>query len=658
MTQEDFQFNTKKDPIDCLNESKPIVEDDLFAESPSPPQQNSPSADITSSAQHLKYTKNCKEEDFKFTLSLEVQDQKPSIVKRTANEFTKLNQESTTTQKRNENYNVHQTNESFREGGIEQLESSCPKNTKTIENDLKCKLAGNDTIFEQLCNKYLNRETAVHRWKETDVAEQPSQIRYFRKTPPQCDNFLNISLEFDIKDDIRVSGWTKARPFTAETPSKLPVENSKTNLSKSQSCSRFNLHATIDLTQNTTEYTNEPDDDDGCLMLSDDEINYSIWQANKTFNLNRVPPQCSPESKTSLPSNISSSDDDYENCQKEKVIEFSFNEKDEKEYSYLDLEEKENSLIKVNLAPAETFSDLDILTSKYATSHSAGQEETKFQLNEFGILEEYSQNLDDYTSNPNTPTNPLAQASFLRSPAEMPVTMKSSNKFNNFLMDEQAKSPIKFEEFDTTMSPTLPNGTNYAAKKPQGLDQLLTAEISFAASENTPIVAKKSSSEMQEVTFNNKTYSVRYTNSPKPDYTTYSESELLKQLYNYGIKPLKRKQAVKMLEYIYNQTHPILMEDAESADVEVGTFKDDFVALDDFELPCTSKESLQANKYTFSDSSVKETAVNRAPITSRSNTFNFQDSCGLTILRYAHDLKAELQDEIYILQTNVTKKVS
>ncbi|XP_077298389.1 mutagen-sensitive 312 [Arctopsyche grandis] len=46
--------------------------------------------------------------------------------------------------------------------------------------------------------------------------------------------------------------------------------------------------------------------------------------------------------------------------------------------------------------------------------------------------------------------------------------------------------------------------------------------------------------------------------SPMADYKSMNSPSMLKELSKYGLKPLKRKRAIQILEHIYEQTHPLV----------------------------------------------------------------------------------------------------
>ncbi|KAI8041590.1 hypothetical protein M5D96_005855 [Drosophila gunungcola] len=129
------------------------------------------------------------------------------------------------------------------------------------------------------------------------------------------------------------------------------------------------------------------------------------------------------------------------------------------------------------------------------------------------------------------------------------------------------------------------------------------------------------------------------------DFTTLSESEILQQLYNNGIKPLKRKQAVKILEFIYNQTHPI-MQTAAAQDLPPRT------------EPMARSKSTPVVMEKPRSQLVKSTSeVSLTPTEPRKN-FKFKDAWGEDLLRFSQSLPPSLCDdfEIFVTQTNISKK--
>ncbi|KAM7356948.1 mutagen-sensitive 312 isoform 1-T2 [Cochliomyia hominivorax] len=608
-----------------------------------------------------------KEESFKLTLSLET----PNVVNE--NEYLKELEENEDIVLRE--IAMDQTNTSFFNfQGSKQLETCFHKETAVIEKEetiMDC-LTGNDTIFQELCNKYL-KGTSNNSSNLQKTDKSFTQLLPPIKTPQKNEYFTQFTMDFDMTVEDKIALKRKSTSFTAKTPLKMPFEDDiNTKLSKSYSFNNSKMeNVSIDLTQNDDDddkMDGDQEDEDDCLVLSDDEINYSIWQANKTINF-KTSEQSDQEEE-----DVISIKDNQEECNDVLMEDY--------------VEEFSNKIDKhKSVRKEESYSDFEFKNSKNAKGnlHSPSQDDLKFDRSEFGILEEYSEPID-YTPTLCTPTKVLQEASFLTSPSETTVPMKrysncqrSSQKFQDLIKNidnesfSSSRSPSininnDFDEFDRLVC-ISPFKAKSPPKKPQGIEQLLTAEISLSATKETP--KRKSSKsttpckpltvDKQEIVYNNKTYIVRSVNTPKPDYTKYTEAELLKELYNFGIKPLKRKQAVKMLEYIYNQTHPIVMEEENDNEYnEILIMSDKEM---DFNGPSTTKEAMKTKtsitkslddleNFTNENKSLAKDNLTSAD----GNKLNLQDSCGFEMLRYTIDLKAELFDEQYILQTNVTKK--
>ncbi|XP_039964611.1 structure-specific endonuclease subunit SLX4 isoform X1 [Bactrocera tryoni] len=174
---------------------------------------------------------------------------------------------------------------------------------------------------------------------------------------------------------------------------------------------------------------------------------------------------------------------------------------------------------------------------------------------------------------------------------------------------------------------------------PVGLEGLLNGDISLNNTKeerNTPdvqsytIPLEVSEYPADEYEISGRIYTTRIVTDPKPEFMHQSESEILKQLYQYGIKPLKRKQAVKLLEFIYNSTHPLILK----------------------QTPNCSKQN---------DNSRIPEQSNKGPsnhIIPPANKLQLKDCFGSQIQLFKNDLQLDLDCEDYIFQTNVTKKTS
>ncbi|TMW52029.1 hypothetical protein DOY81_002881 [Sarcophaga bullata] len=587
-----------------------------------------------------------------------------------------------------------QTNSSFLNfEGCKQMETDFHKETGDSEKDvLKDAIKDNDTIFRELCEKYLNKvnNTSMVTKHKTDFeksfsqpqrdcdfdttrAKQRESFTQFSFSLPKIQPLQpnisqnNFKIDIDMSAENNLYSRRKSTSFTNCKTSTETALDSNTILQKSHSFNQDNQTSNTASTQQLEEDVAE-DDDDG-FLLSDDEVNYSIWQANKTGNF-QISEQSDMENEIISISDADSSDEENKELladlsHKDLLITPEVQKELLKELSFTDFDNQSIATEKSSNLEIESHSDFEILTSKYNESRTPIQEDVNFDRSEFGILEEYSQPID-LTPNLPTPTKLLMEASFLNSPTEKSLSMKqSSHKFKELLNSLDTKPPPSpssntvndFDEFDNLVYTSSLKTKENSIKQSQGIEKLLTAEISFSEEVpalQTPFMSTKYSSEVQEIKCNNKTYTLRYDYSHKPNYTQLSESELLKQLYNYGIKPLKRKQAIKMLEYIYNQTHPILIEETENKQNTAEKYDKEF------DQPCTSKSALETENCSFKHSiNVEDSAKEATSLTQAMTTkfkLNLQDSCGQDMLLYSNVLKAELIDESYILQTNVTKK--
>uniref|UniRef100_A0A1A9VAP7 Structure-specific endonuclease subunit SLX4 n=1 Tax=Glossina austeni TaxID=7395 RepID=A0A1A9VAP7_GLOAU len=342
----------------------------------------------------------------------------------------------------------------------------------------------------------------------------------------------------------------------------------------------------IDLSQDDDAENDNASDE--CLLLSDDEINYSIWKANR----------------------VTDSFDEYETKTK-KSLAFDYQEND----GHSDIPQ----------------------TSQNSFFES--------QYNEDFLRENVL--LDNEPLVP-TKTEEVFGFSFLESPSEKSIPSKYfSENFNkkfkslpqaNVLQIESALTSSSynddFDEFDLL----LEAGPSKPLPLPKGIDQLLEGDISYLktqkkTSEDLKIFNESFIFDSQELEVNGKSYTVRVVEGPKPDFSTLTETELLNRLYGYGIKRLKRKQAIKILEYIYNQTHPII-------DYEEENIIENFIDIKSLSKSKTATQ-ITSNPYSISN-----------------NTNNISDGTGKQMLRHNNELKAAFIDEQYILQTNVTKKTA
>ncbi|XP_017134947.1 structure-specific endonuclease subunit SLX4 isoform X1 [Drosophila miranda] len=406
---------------------------------------------------------------------------------------------------------------------------------------------------------------------------------------------------------------------------------------------RMQSDASIDLTQNS-------DDDNDVIMLSDEEINYSIWKANKT-------------AKGKAWENESSDSSGFSPVAKKRAVPYFKTEED----------------LDAFLMTSPTNSN------KSQNSRSPNKSALSRERAEFGILDAalsehftLSQMLSPAKGESQSDIN-WSDASFLEAPMRN-LSRKSSHKFNDLLAKVTEPKDLlddEFDEFDQLVFPNCKESTIEATTDamPSGLDRLLMGEIRMTTLPEHTTPKKVSSTvpdcllmgetgmpTLPELTtsktvlstvpdqleVNGNVYTVRVCHTPKPDFTQLAESEILQQLYNYGIKPLKRKQAVKMLEFIYNQTHPIMQP------------------VEPRELSQRQEDPMPRSKST----PVMSEKPRSRPIVSDNNDvcltptepiqgFKFNTNApGKDLLRFSQSVPPSLSDdfEFYVLQTNVTKK--
>lgn len=374
--------------------------------------------------------------------------------------------------------------------------------------------------------------------------------------------------------------------------------------------------ASIDLTLNS-------DDDNEAILLSDEEINYSIWKANKSIKIQDFDEE--------------SSDNSFSSPVTKKGA----------------------------LPHFETEEDLDAFLEDFPEdekkpqgSRSPNKSALSRERAEFGILDAaqsqpftLSQIRSPFKQeSPSYNDINWSEASFLDAPVK-PLARKSS-QFDD-LLDKftypESQSDNDFDEFDQLVfqKPKYPTDS-----VPNGLDSLLTGEIKLPDPPGTP--QKDSMSVPDQLEVDGNVYTVRVCRTPKPDFATLPEAQILQQLYKYGIKPLKRKQAVKMLEFIYNQTHPIMQapvaEDLPPPRHTPLVRSRSSPVMKDMSKSCTVFiKSTNENCLTPNEKD--------SPLSPRKD-FKFNDATGEELLRFAQSLPPSLCDdfEFYVLQTNVTKK--
>ncbi|BFF98111.1 structure-specific endonuclease subunit SLX4 [Drosophila madeirensis] len=377
--------------------------------------------------------------------------------------------------------------------------------------------------------------------------------------------------------------------------------------------------ASIDLTQN-----DESDEDNDVIMLSDEEINYSIWKANKTGKLKDWDNQSSDSSPGSSP------------VAKKRAVPYFKTEED----------------LDAFLMASPTISN------KSQNSRSPNKSALSRERAEFGILDAAHSEPFTLSQIMSPARNELpeshsdinwSEASFLDAPMK-PLSRKRSHKFDDLLVTQPDDLfADEFDDFDQLVFPNCKQSTIEASTDamPSGLDRLLTAEIRMPTFPELSTPKNVTSMEPEQLEVNGNVYTVRVCHTPKPDFTLMPESEILQQLYNCGIKPLKRKQAVKMLEFIYNQTHPIMQP------VEARELAQD-------PMPRSKSTPVMSEK---PRTRLLDSANDEACLTPTEPILEFKfntEASGQDLLRFSQSVPLSLSDnfEFYVLQTNVTKKTA
>ncbi|KAH8302009.1 hypothetical protein KR044_001801, partial [Drosophila immigrans] len=428
--------------------------------------------------------------------------------------------------------------------------------------------------------------------------------------------------DFSLNTSQLSSFATSFNLSAARTPKSLKhnsLEQSfKTPLSRQSVSFNDKSDVSIDLTQDSA---GEEEDDNG-VLLSDDEINYSIWQADKTQR---------------------------------------------------DLEQTASKAKRKTMPYFQTLEDLDAFLDarpsspavaiKSSNSHSPNKSALSKERAEFGILDAAPSQPCTLSQLPSSDTSQVhidwTDASFLDTPPEQALKRysSSSHKFKQLIssIPSAAANDVEDEldEFDRMVFqnakdaklPGLPD------QVPSGLDRLLNAEINLDTLPATapPVTPAKADTAAEQLEVNGQLYSVRVCLSPKPDYVLMPEAELLQQLYKYGIKPLKRKQAVKLLEFIYNQTHPIMLPL-----VEPQVQPKALARSKSTPVPSKSIKPRPALLHSASNDCLTPTEQNPTA------SYKFRDATGSELLRFSQTMSPALCDdfEFYVLQTNVTKKTA
>ncbi|XP_043651014.1 structure-specific endonuclease subunit SLX4 isoform X2 [Drosophila teissieri] len=491
-------------------------------------------------------------------------------------------------------------------------EVSCP-----ISKELYQKYAKVDTFPEWSAAEEENKfEFSLSLERDLKSSEQSSIHLGILTTPNDTERSSSFSeLNFSR------NSFQRSVSLSTELGFKSPL-NWKTNLSAEKMVSLATSpykesDASVDLTQNSSS-----DDEDDAILLSDEEINYSIWKSNRTAR------------------DLDIDDDSSDSCFASPVPK------------------------KRAVPQFQTEEDLDAFLKGFSTtgngsqsSHSLNKSALSKERAEFGILDAAPSQpfslseLQSPVSKEQSSDNEInwAEASFLDAPVK-PLARRSSHKFNELLAkvsNPGHNSDDDFDEFDQMVFQSTKEASSVGETNdmPRGLDLLLKGEIKTTAIPVPSAPSNQSPIVPEQVDVDGNVYTVRVCHTPKPDFATLSESEILQQLYKYGIKPLKRKQAVKMLEFIYNQTHPIM---------KTAAVRD----LPPRSEPIVRSKSSPVVMERPHSKVTKLTTKTPPTATKPKKDFKFNDGTGEELLRFSQILIPGLCDdfETFVMQTNVTKK--
>lgn len=71
----------------------------------------------------------------------------------------------------------------------------------------------------------------------------------------------------------------------------------------------------------------------------------------------------------------------------------------------------------------------------------------------------------------------------------------------------------------------------------------------------------------------NETIRIKYDNvTPVPDYESMSSPMIVDELRKYGVRPLRKRKGIDLLKYIYESTHPIIINGDNHDEYDDGTF--------------------------------------------------------------------------------------
>ncbi|KAL5291129.1 hypothetical protein ACFFRR_010500 [Megaselia abdita] len=171
---------------------------------------------------------------------------------------------------------------------------------------------------------------------------------------------------------------------------------------------------------------------------------------------------------------------------------------------------------------------------------------------------------------------PPVRKSFSQPAPTSPPDLNEDDFFDQLILNKFKKRPVR-ESSDSTQSPSKlrPSMTQPTLSTVPSTSEKVSSSFGISDTQPKPSTSKASSEvkkkyiskkkiNEEEVIINQKVYVIKTENIPeKPDYAKMDKETLSVYLKKYGIKELTRKQSVAILDHIYNQMHPLMVEESD-----------------------------------------------------------------------------------------------
>ncbi|XP_055631772.1 structure-specific endonuclease subunit SLX4 [Toxorhynchites rutilus septentrionalis] len=316
-------------------------------------------------------------------------------------------------------------------------------------------------------------------------------------------------------------------------------------------------HSEISMHSNATDEHSDCD----VMIVSDDEVNYSVRQEHSIlYNDSPIVPDYvnDQSNKDDNPGEDLDSTKEYFNIEEFKNLQAVVNASqvmtDDVHSISSDEEVTKEGIETTHTKANNTMAFLDGLVAKFnltpVTNH-AGEGDTPKHCALDDYLENYE--IPDFT----VEIHEDAETAPLTTPA-----------------------PIPSEQLDQEIEHILNRAQETCSQMPSSSPQ--SKPIKRTISDSALLVSKKSKPRQQSVKEKFKTltaqiepepseYEIRLENvSPRPEYDGMSSPQLERELYKYGLKQASRSKAVKVLNFMYDQLHPLVevVEVEEEADAK------------------------------------------------------------------------------------------